>query len=98
MSSKYRNGRHVPENLREAFLDAIDAYSASIAKSPTALRHAQRVLHGYCGTLWHCTDIVPASFYEGVCSLLDPVRAPSSRSYAAVARSLRNQLAIKLNQ
>ena len=93
------NGGHAHGHVRDAFLDAIEAYRGWRPGRPeptAALRSPQAVtlrtdhelsLAAACGLVWNCTDILPGIDFG---LLVDCGVEPKSRTYAAAARAFRS--------
>ncbi len=70
---------HAANDLREQFLDAIEArlYGSTV--------EADTVTHRLTGRLWNCTDILPGEY-------CDALEIPRGSTYAQAARYLREAL------
>ena len=90
-------GGHAPGYLRDAFLEAIDAYEnwQNGEPQPTVdVRDRPVPIADVCGLVWNCTDILPNS----VCSQLDNLFAHGENfraggTYAQGARLLKSLIA-----
>lgn len=90
MSNRYRRGNGGPAkgHVREAFLDAADAYLAweSGEPEPRVDFEGGRIpISRACGIVWNCSDILPHLAVVGLdmCGI-----EISRRTYAAAARAL----------
>lgn len=96
--SSYRpaRGGHAPGDLRNAFLEAIEAYGAWIPKGPEPTVEVQDRpigLAALCGLLWNCSDIMPGSEQQQLEDALPQRcfgedRAGSLSTYARAARAM----------
>lgn len=78
---------HVPHDLREEFLDPVEAYVHGPITGDQIAR-----LYLLAGKLWRCTDIMPRSHRHGVEELVHHLDVPTwkqSGTYAAAARHVR---------
>ena len=88
MSNNYRHGNAGPakRHVREAFLDATDAYMAweDGTPEPTVDFEGRPIpISRACGIVWNCSDILPS----GAVDTLDGCGIDlSRRTYAAAAR------------
>lgn len=88
---------HFPGHVRDAFLDAIEAFAEWQDGEPLPMvefeRHyvpQQMTLSAMCGLLWNCTDALPGSAFDALADALDEYDIPlKRRTYAAAARSMR---------
>jgi hypothetical protein len=83
-------GGHAPDDLREAFEEAVDAVSSWKHGEPEPIievRGRCLPVSGVCGLLWNCTDTMPSPLAYSVGSLDPDYRG---RSYATAARSLKS--------
>lgn len=96
-SSKYNPavGGHAPGDVREAFVDATEAYARwkDGAPEPTVtLREQQLSISAVCGLLWNCSDFLPndLKLYLGV-EYAKAVHRPDDapHTYAQGARMLK---------
>lgn len=90
--TKLRNG-HAPGHVREAFLNAIDAFVSWAEGEPEPTiefevnyEPHQIPISRACGLLWNCTDIVPATYFEWLRD--DADLEIGRRTYAACARAV----------
>jgi hypothetical protein len=82
----YARSGHAPGHLREAFLEALEAYYDSPGGA-----QARADLLAACGPLWKCTDVLPG----GDCDLVRDIVNDDRRgfSYAVAARRIYATLA-----
>ena len=92
---KLRNG-HAPGHVREAFINAIDAFMAweDGAPEPTVEYEVnyiprQVTLSQACGLLWNCNDVLPGGLFHEVKDALGVER----QTYAAVAQAMHRYIA-----
>jgi hypothetical protein len=92
--SRYNPGRggHAPGDLRDAFVEAVDALQGFQpgAPLPTVEVREQTVpVTAMFRLLWNCPDQLPWSDYQAVCELLgDDENAPKRVTYDAASRKL----------
>ena len=92
---KPARGGHAPGDLRNAFLEAIEAYEAWETGEPeptVELRERQMCLPEVCGLLWNCSDIMPGLDQRHLENML-PDPEGSCFTYARAARALRAAIA-----
>jgi hypothetical protein len=80
-------GGHAPGDIRNAFVEAVDAWDAWKAGEPEPMlevREQQLTIRQVCGLLWNCADCMPSHLYDQVFDL-DPMHR---RSYSSAARYL----------
>ena len=87
-------GGHAPGHLRDAFVDAVDAYAAWKTGEPEPvvdLGGANIPVSRVFGMLWCCTDVLPGHLADTV---NDHLRGERLRrhTYAAAARALKATL------
>ncbi|WP_018263350.1 hypothetical protein [Methylobacterium sp. WSM2598] len=90
-------GGHAPGDIRDAFLEAIEAFEAWEDDEPeptVEVRERQMTIREVCGLLWNCSDTMPGLERRQLEALVpysyrgrDP--AGSCGSYARAARTLR---------
>jgi hypothetical protein len=92
MSTYHRRGGHYPGHYRDAFLEAIDAFSAWEANEPeptiefeTNFVPRDVKLSEACRLLWNCSDILPTHAFT---TIEDCGIRPGRRTYAAAARAI----------
>lgn len=85
VAARSTRGGHMPDHLREAFLDALEAYYKQGGRG-----HSGEVLKNACGPLWNCTDVLPGTD----CDLVSEIAGTDRRgySYGAAARQIRRYL------
>jgi hypothetical protein len=83
---------HFPGYLREAFVEAVEAYQLWELGEPeptveiyTYDQPVQMLVSEVFRKLWHCTDIMPSLYLGG---LIDLDIYPKRQTYAAAARAL----------
>jgi hypothetical protein len=102
IGSSYKPGRggHAPGDLRNAFLEALDAYESwedGAAEPDVELRDRQVKLSAVAGLLWNCSDIVPSVWMQQVRDLdTGDESFRIAPTYAAVARWLKAHVALAL--
>lgn len=94
-------GGHAPGDLRDAFLEAIDAFDAWQPGEPepvVEVREQQLPISRICRLLWNCNDILPGLVWDEIAGNWEspPSSAdydgPKSRTYGAAARWLKEQI------
>ncbi|WP_342150415.1 hypothetical protein [Methylorubrum sp. SB2] len=93
-------GGHAPGDLRNAFLEAIEAYEAweEGTDEPTVdVRDRPVTLSRLCGLLWNCSDTMPGIEQRHLESLLPARwigedRSGTLNTYAMAARALRGHI------
>jgi hypothetical protein len=99
-------GGHFPGHVRDAFLDAIEAFTAWKDGDP---EQAVEMEHHYephpvslstmCGLLWNCTDVLPGSAFDALADALDGFDIDMRRrTYAVAARSMREAIATAIHR
>ncbi len=97
--SSYMPGRggHAPGDVRDAFLEALDAYEAwdDGEPEPTVdLRGRPVSLSTLCGLLWNCSDIMPGSARSQMVDMLPfGITEGHVTTYARAARALKSEMA-----
>lgn len=94
-------GGHAPGDLRNAFLEAIEAFETweKGADEPTVdVRDRPVTISRLCGLLWNCSDTMPGIEQRHLESLLPgrwigEDRSGTLNTYAMAARALREHIA-----
>jgi hypothetical protein len=73
-------GGHAPNDLRNAFEEAVEIYIRSGRKLMT--------LHELCGRLWNCSDVMP----RHLCDEIGDLTESRCHTYAQGARHVREHL------
>jgi hypothetical protein len=84
-------GGHAPGDIRDAFVEAVDAYGGWKAGQPEPMvdvREQRLTIRQVCGLLWNCSDCMPSDLFDQVFDFDD---MPHGRSYSAGARFLAIQ-------
>jgi hypothetical protein len=92
--SRYKpaRGGHAPGDVREAFLNGLDAVMYDREEHPTVeLRERKVPMADVCGLLWNCTDTLPGDYCRSLSDLLDDDCRIGS--YAQAARAVKAYLA-----
>ena len=94
--SFYKPGRggHAPGDIRDAFLEAIEAYEAWEDGDPepcVEVRGRPMRLSEVCGLLWNCSDTMPGIDARHLEGMLRDLEA-SCGSYARAARALKHAI------
>jgi hypothetical protein len=87
-----RRGGHAPGDVRDAFIEAIDAYQGwRTGPEPTVeLREQQVTISQLCGLLWNCQDTLPSHEYDVIRGMAD---TPPAGSYGGTARWMKAEIA-----
>ncbi len=98
-SSSYNpaRGGHAPNDVREAFMEAVDAFAdwRDGAPEPTVEVREQDVpISAVCGLLWNCHDALPSLLR----SVLEDVGIERCGSYASAARYLKPAIAEQVDR
>ncbi|CAO4183532.1 BRA0787 family protein [Methylorubrum aminovorans] len=101
--SRYKpaRGGHAPGDLRNAFLEAIEAFEAweEGADEPTVdVRDRPVTITRLCGLLWNCSDTMPGSEQRVLEDMLPgrwigDDRRGTLNTYAMAARAMRESVA-----
>jgi hypothetical protein len=97
MSRIVPRGGHFPGHVRDAFLDAIEAFTDWEPGKPEPTVELERhyvpqpvTLSNMCGLLWNCADVLPGSAFDALADVLADYDIDlTRRTYAAAARSMR---------
>lgn len=85
-------GGHAPGDVRDAFVEAIDAFAdwPDGAPEPTVeIREQDVPISAVCGMLWNCSDTLPSLLR----SVLEDVGIERCGSYASAARQMKPAIA-----
>jgi hypothetical protein len=89
-------GGHAPGDVRDAFVEAVDAYEAweDGTPEPTVDVRDQPIrISVVCGLVWNCTDVMPGRLYDHLANLVRwPEDMTQRRTYAAGARLLKSMI------
>ena len=94
MSSNHdpSRGSHAPGDLRDVFLEALDAYLYRGKNVRVVEYRDQKVpLNRVCGLLWNCTDILPGAEAHALRDEVGDER--SIETYAQAARAFKGLIA-----
>ncbi len=86
-------GGHAPGDVRDAFLEAINAYANWEDETPEpciTVRGQKLFISTVCGLVWNCTDIMPGAACQQIQDLLPWLEEfpANGASYAQGARRL----------
>lgn len=88
-------GGHAPGDLREAFGEALDAFSDWNDGDPepmVEIREQQVPIGQVFGLLWNCSDILPSIMWNQLGLFEDALGMPKRRTYGAAARWLKAKM------
>lgn len=89
-------GGHAPGDVRDSFLEAIDAFENWNDGDPepvVTVREGAVAISAVCGLLWNCRDTLPGDAFQQLCHHARwKEDEPRRQSYAAAARFLKEQI------
>ena len=94
-SYKPATGGHAPGDIRDAFLEAAEAFGAWKAGEPEPtvdVREQPMTLSRICGLVWNCSDIMPGSEARALADVLpldEARRTTRIETYAQGARAMK---------
>lgn len=96
-------GGHAPGDLRDAFSDALEAYSAALdpygqwpvgkREPEVELREQSVPISKIFGLLWNCSDTVLGWMVDEITDIARDDKLPPSRTYGGFSRWLRGRMA-----
>jgi hypothetical protein len=93
VKSRYSPGRggHAPGDVRNAFLEGVEAMWNGDRNPVVELRDQQVPLAEVCGLLWNCNDVLPGNCVSIVQDIIRDWDRPLG-SYARAARAVKEAL------